>query len=94
MKRGVRRVTAWIEQRGSRIQVFQKTSPGHWWRWPRNQPPTHVTFDAGKEEVPALKEGKALLIVEAVGDDFRGDTAKSTYDVRVALDAPAGNQSH
>jgi hypothetical protein len=80
---GVRRVTAWIEQDGSRFQIFQQQHPGHWWRWPRNQPPTAVRFDTGKEKVAALKDGKARLVVEAIGDDFRSNAAKSAYDVNI-----------
>jgi len=80
---GVRRVTAWIEQGGSRFQVFQQVSQAHFWRWNRNQPPTRVSFDTGKETVPGLREGKALLVVEAVGDDFRGASARSAYDVDI-----------
>jgi hypothetical protein len=80
---GVRRVTAWIEQDGSRFQVFQEKKPGHWWRWPRNQPPTLVRFEIGKQNVPALKDGKARLVVEAVGDDFRSNTAENAYDVSI-----------
>ena len=80
---GVRRVTAWIEQDGSRFQIFQEQRPGHWWRWPRNQPPTVVRFDTGKEKVAALKNGKARLLVEAVGDDFRSYAAENAYDVSI-----------
>jgi hypothetical protein len=85
---GVRRVTAWIEQGGSRFQVFQQERPAHWWRWTRNQPPTRVRFDTGKEKVPALKEGKARLVVEAVGDDFRGASATSANEVIIAMAPP------
>jgi hypothetical protein len=80
---GVRRVTAWIEQGGSRFQVFQHKNPAHWWRWNRNQAPTRVRFDTGKKQVPELKEGKALLIVEAIGDDFRGASATKAYEVTI-----------
>jgi hypothetical protein len=80
---GVRRVTAWIEQGGSRFQVFQQESPAHWWRWKRDQPPARVRFDTGKEKVPELREGKARLLVEAIGDDFRGASATSAYEVTI-----------
>ena len=85
---GVRRVTAWIEQGESRFQVFQQESPAHWWRWKRNQSPTRVRFDTGKERAAALKEGKARLVVEAVGDDFRGASATSAYEVSIVLAPP------
>lgn len=80
---GVRRVTAWLEQGGSRFKVFQEESPAHWWRWKRDQPPTRVRFDTGKEKVPELREGKARLLIEAVGDDFRGASARSAYEVTI-----------
>jgi hypothetical protein len=82
---GVRRVTAWIEQGGARFQVFRQENPAHWWRWKRNQAPTRVRFVTGKENVPALKEGKARLVVEAVGDDFRGASATKAYEVNIVL---------
>jgi len=81
---GVRRVTAWIEQGGSRFQVFQRESEAHYWRWKGKQAPTRVRFDTGTEKVPALKEGNARLVVEAVGDDFRGASAKKAYEVTIA----------
>lgn len=80
---GVRRVTAWIEQGGSRFQVFEQRNPGHWWRWKGNQPPTHISFDTGKEMVPELRDGKARLVVEAVGDDFRSASARCAYEVNI-----------
>ncbi|HME07368.1 MAG TPA: hypothetical protein VKG25_09970 [Bryobacteraceae bacterium] len=82
---GVRRVTTWIEQGGS---PFQKEWPAHRWRWKGGQPPTHVRFDTGKEVVPALQEGKARLVVEAVGDDFRAASAKNAYEVSIVLTPP------
>jgi len=88
---GVRRVTAWIEQGGSRFQVFQQEWPAHRWRWKGGQAPTRVRFDAGKEKAPALKEGKARLVVEAVGDDFRAASAKNAYEVSIVLAPPPGS---
>ena len=85
---GVRRVTAWIEQGTSRFQVFQQENPAHWWRWKRNQPPARIHFDTGQETVPTLKEGKARLVVEAVGDDFRGASATKAYEVSIVLAPP------
>jgi len=48
-----------------------------------NQAPTRVRFDTGKKQVPELKEGKARLIVEAIGDDFRGASATKAYEVTI-----------
>lgn len=80
---GVRSVTAWIEQGGARFLVFQQKNPAHYWRWKRDQPPTFVRFDTGTAKEP-LKQGRARLVIEAVADDFRSASAKSTYDVTIA----------
>lgn len=80
---GVRRLTVWIEQDGSRHQVFQQESPGHWWRWNRNQAPLHVRFETGKDQVSTLREGRARLVVTAVGDDFRSAAATRAYEVNI-----------
>jgi hypothetical protein len=85
---GVRRVSAYLEQNGARYSVFEKTSPGHRFHWSGNQAPQTVTFEAGKDKAPNLKEGKAQLIVEAVSNDFRGSKTTTTADVDVILSAP------
>jgi murein DD-endopeptidase MepM/ murein hydrolase activator NlpD len=85
---GVRRVAAYLEQDGSRYPVFEKTSPARRFLWSRHEAPQTVKFDAGKNKAPALKEGKARLVVEAVSNDFRGKTNTASADVNVILSAP------
>jgi Peptidase family M23 len=85
---GVRRISAYIEQNGSRYAIFEKTNPAHWFLWSRHQVPQTVVFDAGQKKAPNLKEGKAELIVEAVSNDFRASKTTASSDVDVILSAP------
>ena len=47
-----------------------------------------MTFDAGKNKAPNLKEGDARIVVEAVSDDFRGSTDSASANVKVVLAPP------
>jgi murein DD-endopeptidase MepM/ murein hydrolase activator NlpD len=85
---GVRRVAAYLEQDGSRYSVFDKTSPAHRFLWQRHEAPQTLTFEAGKNKAPNLKEGKARLVVEVVSNDFRGATSTASSDVNVILSEP------
>jgi murein DD-endopeptidase MepM/ murein hydrolase activator NlpD len=85
---GVKRVTAYIEQGGTRFPLMEQTSPSHRVFWQRHQPTQSVTFDAGKNKAPNLKEGDARIVVEAVANDFRGGTADASIPVKVVLSPP------
>jgi hypothetical protein len=85
---GERRVTAYVEQNGSRYPVFEKSEPSTRLFWQRNAAPRLYMFDAGKTKAPNLREGKARLVVEAVSNDFRGSTDTAAYDVNVVLAPP------
>jgi hypothetical protein len=85
---GVRRISAYLEQNGSRYQVFEKKNPAHWFAWSRREAPQTITFEAGKNKAPNLKEGKADLIVEAVSNDFRASKTTTPLEVNVILSAP------
>jgi hypothetical protein len=85
---GVRRVSAYVEQNGARYTVFDRTAPSRRIFWHRHEPAESVSFDAGKNKAPNLKEGKARLVVEATSNDFRGSTDETAYDVNVVLTAP------
>jgi murein DD-endopeptidase MepM/ murein hydrolase activator NlpD len=54
----------------------------------RNQPVQTLTFDAGKNKAPNLKEGDARIVVEAVSDDLRGRTDTASSNVKVVLAPP------
>src|SRR5262249_46860218 len=85
---GVRHVAAYIEQGGTRFPVMEQSSPSHRIFWERNQAAQTVTFEAGKNKAPNLKEGDARLVVEVVADDFRGGTADASIPVKVVLSPP------
>ncbi|HJZ99408.1 MAG TPA: M23 family metallopeptidase, partial [Candidatus Solibacter sp.] len=85
---GVRHVAAYIEQGGTRFPVMEQSSPSHRIFWKRNQAAQTVTFEAGKNKAPNLKEGDARLVVEVVADDFRGGTADASIPVKVVLSPP------
>lgn len=86
---GVRRVAAYIEQNGATYAVFDRqTSPSTRVFWTRHAAPVSLTFDAGKNKAPNLKDGQARLVVEAISNDFRGSTDSQAYNVKVVLSAP------
>lgn len=85
---GVRRVSAYLEQNGSRLPLMEKTSPSHRFFWRRQQPAETIRFEAGKNKAPNLKEGDARLVVETDSDDFRGSTETASVNVKVILAPP------
>jgi murein DD-endopeptidase MepM/ murein hydrolase activator NlpD len=50
--------------------------------------PHAVDFPAGKQQAPAVRAGKATLIVEAQSNDFLGRTTSASYDLDVVLEPP------
>lgn len=85
---GVRRLSAWIEQNGARYPLYEKQAPARRFFWERHAAPLTVTFEAGKNKAPNLKEGKARVVVEAVSNDTRASTDTAAFDVNVILSAP------
>jgi hypothetical protein len=85
---GVRRLAAFLEQNGSRTQVFAQDWPAAHFLWKRHEPTRAVTFEAGKNKAPQLKDGKARLVVESVSNDFRASTDSTSRDVTVVLEPP------
>jgi hypothetical protein len=85
---GVRKVSAVLEQGGQRYPLLEQSTAGHRVFVRRNQPAQTVTFEAGKNKAPNLKEGDARLVVEAVSDDFRGHTDSAAVNVKVVLAPP------
>jgi len=85
---GVKRVSAYIDQGGTRFPLMDQTSPSHRFFWQRHQPAQSLTFEAGKNKAPNLKEGDARVVVEAVADDFRSGTADASIPVKVVLSPP------
>ncbi len=85
---GVRHVTAWLEQNGARFPIYEDRSPASRIFWSRHQAPRNVTFEAGRNKAPTLKEGPARLVVETVSNDLRGSTDSAAYDLNVVLAPP------
>ena len=85
---GVRRISAYIEQAGARYPLTEVKTPAHRLFWRKQQPSQTLTFDAGKNKAPNLKEGEARLVVEADADDFAGHTDSATAPVKVTLAPP------
>jgi len=86
---GVRRITGVIEQGGSRYTVFDVQEVPHralFWR--RHEAPQRKTFQVGKQQAPALHDGKARLIVEAQSNDFWGRTDTIESQVEVVTQPP------
>lgn len=79
--RGVRRLSAYVEQNGAQYQVWQLAQPssasdGTW------------SFVAGISTTPQLREGKAKLIVEATSNDLLRKTARWDGEVTVVTRPP------
>ncbi len=86
---GIRRLTATVEQNGTRYTVFDQRNPSHRFFFMRShEAPRVVSFPAGKQQAPALKDGSAKLIVDAQSNDFLGRTTTASYDVNVVLEPP------
>jgi murein DD-endopeptidase MepM/ murein hydrolase activator NlpD len=79
--RGVRRLTASLEQNGTRYPVFEAAqlskSPDNTWN-----------FAAGTKNTPQLQAGKARLIVEATSNDLLRKTARVEREVTVVTQPP------
>lgn len=86
---GVRRLAAYVEQDGARHPLYEQTQPARrLFFWRGSEAPKDVTFEAGKAKAPALKDGKARLVIEAVSNDLRARTDQVSYDVQVATQPP------
>jgi hypothetical protein len=86
---GFRRFTAILEQNGARYTVFEQRTPARRLLFIRHREAAHTfTFPAGKQQAPALKDGKATLILEAQSNDFVGRTVSASSDVNVVLEPP------
>jgi murein DD-endopeptidase MepM/ murein hydrolase activator NlpD len=86
---GIRYIKVWVEQNGNRYPVWETSQPARRIRWRRNVADEEFTFPAGTHIVPQLKDGKALLAVEATSNDFRGKTTTATREVIVTTHAPS-----
>lgn len=79
--RGVRKVTAFVEQNGARFSVWELTQTS-------SAPDSTWNFVAGVKTTPQLRDGKAKLIVEATSNDLLGKTTHLERDVTVMTQPP------
>ena len=84
---GIRRLTAFVEQNGTRYKAAELDLPSTRFRW-HKAPPSDAMLLVGSKTTPALKDGKATLTIEAVSNDFRGSTAAVTREIMVATQPP------
>jgi murein DD-endopeptidase MepM/ murein hydrolase activator NlpD len=86
---GIRRLTAIIEQDGSRYPVLDSSEvPHRLMFWRRHQGAQIRRFQIGKQQAPALHDGKARLIIEAQSNDLRGRTDSIESDIQVITQPP------
>ena len=87
---GIRHAVAWIEQDGTISPLTEENQPAKHFVFRRvPASPQSVAFNAGKEQAPTLKEGKARIVFEAKSNDFRGATDRTSTDVTVILRPPS-----
>jgi murein DD-endopeptidase MepM/ murein hydrolase activator NlpD len=87
---GIRHAVAWMEQDSAIFPLTEKNQPAKRFVFGRAPaPPQNVTFNAGKEKAPTLKEGKARIVFEAQSNDFRAATDRISTDVTVILRPPS-----
>jgi hypothetical protein len=87
---GTRRISARIEQNGVVKLLAESNQPAtRFTFWRRRLPPQDFHFTAGKNQAPDLKEGKALLVVEAESNDLRGSVDKVSAEIEVVLRPPS-----
>jgi murein DD-endopeptidase MepM/ murein hydrolase activator NlpD len=86
---GIRRLTASIEQDGTRHTVADTREPAHRLMFWRSHQGSQIRrFLAGKQQAPALHDGKARLIVEVQSNDLRGRTDTVETDVQIITQPP------
>jgi len=93
---GWRRLTAIVEQNGARYTVYDHHNPARRFLFMRHATArvggyegfSPVRFQAGKQQAPALRAGKATLVVEVQSNDFLGRTVTASFDVDVVLEPP------
>jgi murein DD-endopeptidase MepM/ murein hydrolase activator NlpD len=80
--RGIRKLTAFVEQNGARYSVWEMPQPS-------SAAESTLKFTAGVKTTPQLKNGKAKLIVEATSNDLLGKTGRLEAEVTVVTQPPA-----
>ena len=88
-QQGVRRARAWIEQNGSKYDVFDQQFPGTWRDWIyKGRKPVEINLVVGKDRAPRLVPGRAKLIIQAQANNLRGLETRMNHEVPVVLGKP------
>jgi hypothetical protein len=77
----IRRLQAFVEQNGTRCQVFEMAQPS-------KSSDAVWNFTAGVKTTPQLQEGKAKLVVEATSNDLLRKTGRAERELTVATRPP------
>jgi murein DD-endopeptidase MepM/ murein hydrolase activator NlpD len=80
--RGIRKLSAFVEQNGARYSVWELPQPS-------SAAESTLKFTAGVKTTPQLKNGKAKLIVEATSNDLLGKIGRLEAEVTVVTQPPA-----
>lgn len=86
---GVGSMRAWVEQNGSKYELFERSYEGSWMDWVRkDRTPVEIEFAVGKDRAPGLVAGKARLVVEARANNLRGVRSTMVTELPVVLGKP------
>lgn len=80
--RGIRRVTAFVEQGGARYPVWEIAQP-------TKLADSTWNFTAGVKSTPQLHDGKAVLVIEATSNDLLRKTTHIDREVNVVTQPPS-----
>jgi murein DD-endopeptidase MepM/ murein hydrolase activator NlpD len=80
--RGVRSVTASVEQNGAKYRVWDAPKPS-------SEADNTYTFSAGVKTTPQLQNGKATLVLEATSSDLLHKSARLERPVTVVTQPPS-----
>lgn len=89
-RHGIRHFSAVLEQGQQKFPVSESSNvPRRLSFWTKRQAATNIAFTAGSKVAPALKDGKARLVVTATSNDLRGSTATAVREVTIVTIPPA-----
>jgi murein DD-endopeptidase MepM/ murein hydrolase activator NlpD len=81
-KRGVHDVKAYVEQNGGQFPIWEMTQTS-------KEPETNWGFTTGVKSVPKLRDGKAILVVEATSNGLFKKTGRSQQELTVVTQPPS-----
>jgi murein DD-endopeptidase MepM/ murein hydrolase activator NlpD len=79
--RGVRRIVAYLEQNGARYPVWELAQAS-------SAADSTWSFTAGVKTTPQLRDGKAVLIIEATSNDLLRKTSHLDHELTVVTQPP------